>query len=1083
MTQPIYFFKEREGYGYLSNNFYSPFIIDNKKWPTVTHYFEAMKYKGTPYEEQIRLAPTPIHALVLSEKKYVTLHENEKIDAKMYFIRNNTYSYRKDWDMVMLDILKHAIKEKFKQNPHLERKLLKTQSSLLIYNNIYDSQLGIGVNKKGQNILGKLLMAYRDVLLKKNYNKDETRDDAETRDEDEANNEGKTDYKGDKEMDDDDETRDEDETNDDDETRDEDEPSDKDENESNAKDEPSDKDETKEISPIITKEISPIVTKKIPFYSYVKDAFYIVGGVKVQQHEGELIKLGGQLIKNGEIKFWPHLKNDVKAFIESTYTDKEKESIFKRNWIVQRIKFHLDQAVILVHMKNKNNIDVDDIQSVLHELSNCPTKKICKDSKKISLITEIIKENVKAEKIKITEEAVTYLGCSVHRVYKYINKKSENNKESFSQTILSINEEMKKRANRFLKKVGMKPAIANSIIRSLIHISMYFASQLNMSEIDVNIIKKATILFYPQEMHQQVEYYLDQVSNFHKTYDFNKTLEHFSIDVDVTNITDVTIPLHEDVLLVLAAATSQILLHINKNTIYSELLILRSFFYSRNIIYILNIETQLENFKMDAFVYFINTESVVKNIIKKRFPSLNIDNIIKGEYVIKKIEGVHFLIVNPLSSSYGDVFHSLVMSIDHLMKNYKVKNVVIPYKLGDELMSNKKWASLLNDISLITTHPDTRKTLFYVIKDPQQTNLDILLHGRKKSISPCKPQLPPPPPPQVSPPPSQPPPQAPLQEPPPQVPPQAPLQEPPPQVPPPQEPLTQVQKSKELEQLHKLVEDDEEDDNKEDEYFSTYPSPLPKFSPKASSPLSSSTLPSPILPSSILPSSTLPSSSSLNFRDLYPMVQLSLAQKDNGSIMFYASIKGGKKWKKYLSNEWTCDLNIDGVEYPSVSHYYYIQKYTEYDKRNVTKYADELKRFVKWGESCGSDVEKYNAGFMIRMKNNNNWNKFSKEWLKSGGKGDEIMWKGINEKLIQNPSFKEGLKETKNIYLINFRKEKSLRMDNPSYIWGASLLKNMANEECPYKILIESEKSDKILCGENRVGKILMKIRDENQRF
>jgi predicted NAD-dependent protein-ADP-ribosyltransferase YbiA (DUF1768 family) len=37
-------------------------FFQGKLWPTTEHYFQAMKFEGTPYEEQVRLQEKPMDA-------------------------------------------------------------------------------------------------------------------------------------------------------------------------------------------------------------------------------------------------------------------------------------------------------------------------------------------------------------------------------------------------------------------------------------------------------------------------------------------------------------------------------------------------------------------------------------------------------------------------------------------------------------------------------------------------------------------------------------------------------------------------------------------------------------------------------------------------------------------------------------------------------------------------------------------------------------------------------------------------------------------------------------------------------------
>lgn len=56
----IKFYREREQpYGCFSNFSKHSFQIDGMPWQTVEHYFQAMKFVGTPQEEVVRLARLP----------------------------------------------------------------------------------------------------------------------------------------------------------------------------------------------------------------------------------------------------------------------------------------------------------------------------------------------------------------------------------------------------------------------------------------------------------------------------------------------------------------------------------------------------------------------------------------------------------------------------------------------------------------------------------------------------------------------------------------------------------------------------------------------------------------------------------------------------------------------------------------------------------------------------------------------------------------------------------------------------------------------------------------------------------------
>jgi ribA/ribD-fused uncharacterized protein len=120
--------------------------MEGKIWPTVEHYFQAMKFSGNPdYQETIRKAKTPAAAKRLGKTTDVTV--------------------RPDWNTYRITIMETALREKFSErHPLLKQKLINTGSSILRDASPQDNFWGIGRSKKGQNKLGKLLMKIRDEL-------------------------------------------------------------------------------------------------------------------------------------------------------------------------------------------------------------------------------------------------------------------------------------------------------------------------------------------------------------------------------------------------------------------------------------------------------------------------------------------------------------------------------------------------------------------------------------------------------------------------------------------------------------------------------------------------------------------------------------------------------------------------------------------------------------------------------------------------------------------------------------------------------------------------------------------------------
>lgn len=141
----IKFYSTRTTHGYLSNFSRHTIQLDNKRWPTVEHYFQAMKFPNDPErQERIRRADNPKLAKKIAWEK----------DARI----------RSDWDNIRSDIMLKALRAKFTQHPELQRDLLDTGSEELIEHTRNDSYWGDGGDGVGQNKLGQLLMQIRNEL-------------------------------------------------------------------------------------------------------------------------------------------------------------------------------------------------------------------------------------------------------------------------------------------------------------------------------------------------------------------------------------------------------------------------------------------------------------------------------------------------------------------------------------------------------------------------------------------------------------------------------------------------------------------------------------------------------------------------------------------------------------------------------------------------------------------------------------------------------------------------------------------------------------------------------------------------------
>lgn len=128
--------------GWLSNFSEHTIEVDGKSWPTVEHYFQAMKFEGTDLEEKVREAPGPW-------------------DAKRI---GRSGPLREDWEAVKEMFMYNGLLAKFTQHPILAMRLVATGGAEIVEHTETDSYWGDGGDGSGKNRLGQLLMRLRDEL-------------------------------------------------------------------------------------------------------------------------------------------------------------------------------------------------------------------------------------------------------------------------------------------------------------------------------------------------------------------------------------------------------------------------------------------------------------------------------------------------------------------------------------------------------------------------------------------------------------------------------------------------------------------------------------------------------------------------------------------------------------------------------------------------------------------------------------------------------------------------------------------------------------------------------------------------------
>lgn len=149
---PILFYSTREQpYGCFSNFSAHGFELDGVWWPTSEHYFQAQKFAGTSYAEQIRQAHSPKEAANLG--------------------RQRTFPVRADWEQVKDETMRRAVLRKFETHADIRAILLATEDEEIIEKTTTDHYWGCGTDGNGRNMLGQILMQVRQTLRERAQSK------------------------------------------------------------------------------------------------------------------------------------------------------------------------------------------------------------------------------------------------------------------------------------------------------------------------------------------------------------------------------------------------------------------------------------------------------------------------------------------------------------------------------------------------------------------------------------------------------------------------------------------------------------------------------------------------------------------------------------------------------------------------------------------------------------------------------------------------------------------------------------------------------------------------------------------------
>lgn len=120
------------------------FDLEGKHWPSVEHYYQAMKFTDEAYREKIRQATHPKAARKLGRKKKVKI--------------------RPDWKKIREVVMTRGVYIRCRTHPELSEVLLDTGQRMLMESSQYDYFWGCGRDRRGENAYGRVLMNVREKL-------------------------------------------------------------------------------------------------------------------------------------------------------------------------------------------------------------------------------------------------------------------------------------------------------------------------------------------------------------------------------------------------------------------------------------------------------------------------------------------------------------------------------------------------------------------------------------------------------------------------------------------------------------------------------------------------------------------------------------------------------------------------------------------------------------------------------------------------------------------------------------------------------------------------------------------------------
>lgn len=149
----LFFDRDRNDFGFLSNFYPCILQLDGRDWPHVEAYYQGQKSVNPAYHDHILKKDKP------SWSKYVGDNRiGHPRMSKQSWFRRQPDDFRDDWEAIKLDVMRTGLHFKFTQHRNLQWALLNTWPAELVEDSPRDAFWGSGEDGRGRNTLGVVLM-------------------------------------------------------------------------------------------------------------------------------------------------------------------------------------------------------------------------------------------------------------------------------------------------------------------------------------------------------------------------------------------------------------------------------------------------------------------------------------------------------------------------------------------------------------------------------------------------------------------------------------------------------------------------------------------------------------------------------------------------------------------------------------------------------------------------------------------------------------------------------------------------------------------------------------------------------------